>query len=79
MAWREDDTEKALAQFAKRKPRSAQLPVQPMEGPWTREQILGDSAETFLEKMRPEGEADIPAFVQRLKEGALDAAEDFWR
>ena len=73
------NAEEALAQFAKRKQRRAQTPAPPVEGPWTREQMLGDSAETFLEKMRPEGEADTPAFVQRLKEGALDAAEDFWR
>ena len=73
------NAEEALAQFAKRKQRRAQTLAPPVEGPWTREQMLGDSAETFLEKMRPEGEADTPAFVQRLKEGALDTAEDFWR
>jgi hypothetical protein len=37
------------------------------------------SAEAFLEKMRPEGFVETPRFVQLLKEGALDEAEDFWR
>ena len=37
------------------------------------------SAEAFLEKMRPEGFSGTPQFVQLLKEGALDKAEDFWR
>ena len=36
-------------------------------------------AEEFLEKMRPEGFVETPRFVQLLKDGALDEAEDFWR
>ena len=81
MAWRKDDVQRRGGTGAVRKTETAKSSNTGTAGGRAVDPgaDAGDSAETFLEKMRPEGEADTPAFVQRLKEGALDAAEDFWR
>ena len=68
----------ALAKFVKRKGLSGTPQVQHAQAVAAKGRVR-ETAEVFLERMRPAGEQDTPAFVQRLKAGTLDAAEDFWR
>jgi hypothetical protein len=68
----------ALAKFVKRKGLSGTPQVRQAQAVAAGGRVR-ETAEVFLERMRPAGERDTPAFVQRLKAGALDAAEDFWR